>query len=65
MEPRGYNTSSAHVEAGIPMRRIADPDEIAYVITFLLSARASYVSGVANPFDGARTAGFTGTVTQP
>jgi NAD(P)-dependent dehydrogenase (short-subunit alcohol dehydrogenase family) len=55
----------AHIEAGIPMRRIADPDEIAHVITFLLSARASYVSGVALPVDGARTAGFTGAATQP
>jgi NAD(P)-dependent dehydrogenase (short-subunit alcohol dehydrogenase family) len=55
----------AHIEAGIPMRRIADPDEIAQVITFLLSARASYVSGVALPVDGARTAGFTGAATQP
>ena len=54
----------AHIEAGIPMRRIADPDEVAHVITFLLSAHASYVSGVALAVDGARTAGFTGAATQ-
>jgi 2-hydroxycyclohexanecarboxyl-CoA dehydrogenase len=31
--------------AAIPMRRIARPDEIAEVISFLGSARASYITG--------------------
>lgn len=38
--------------ASIPQRRIASPDEIADAVAWLLSARSSYMTGVALPVDG-------------
>lgn len=43
---------------GPPMRRIADPAEIASVVSFLLSDDASYVSGQSLGVDGAWSAAF-------
>ncbi|NKB98295.1 MAG: glucose 1-dehydrogenase [Pseudomonadales bacterium] len=43
------------ISAGVPLRRIAGPIEVAEVVTWLLSAQSSYVAGVAMPVDG----GFT------
>ena len=40
------------VGAGRPLRRLAEPDEIAAVIVFLCSERASYVTGSAWSADG-------------
>lgn len=40
----------------IPLRRFADPHEIATVVAFLASADGSYVTGVNLPVDGGRTA---------
>ena len=40
------------VGAGRPLGRLAEPDEIAAVIVFLCSARASYVTGAAWSADG-------------
>jgi NAD(P)-dependent dehydrogenase (short-subunit alcohol dehydrogenase family) len=42
----------ARVAAGRPLGRLAEPDEIADVIVFLLSERASYVTGAAWSADG-------------
>ena len=42
----------AKVAAGRPLGRLAKPDEIADVIVFLLSERASYVTGAAWSVDG-------------
>lgn len=39
-----------------PMGRIAEPDEIAGTVVFLLSDQASYISGLAAAVDGAATA---------
>jgi len=39
-----------------PSGRVAEPEEIADVIAYLLSDRASYVSGAAIVVDGASTA---------
>jgi 3-oxoacyl-[acyl-carrier protein] reductase len=40
------------VGAGRPLGRLAQPEEIAAVIVFLLSERASYVTGAAWSADG-------------
>ena len=44
------------IEARTPMRRLADPDEIADVIAFLTSDQASYVTGAIVPVDGGYSA---------
>lgn len=40
------------IEAGNPLRRMADPEEIAQAAAWLLSDRASYVTGAVLPVDG-------------
>ena len=42
----------ADAEAALPIRRLAQPEEIAAVIVFLCSERASYASGAAWSVDG-------------
>jgi NAD(P)-dependent dehydrogenase (short-subunit alcohol dehydrogenase family) len=42
--------------ATAPMSRVAQPDEIAEVITFLASPKASYFTGAIVAADGGRTA---------
>ena len=37
---------------GVPMRRVAQPSEIGDAVAWLMSARSSYVTGVALPVDG-------------
>jgi NAD(P)-dependent dehydrogenase (short-subunit alcohol dehydrogenase family) len=39
------------------MGRIADPSEVATTISFLLSDRASYITGAVIPVDGGWLAG--------
>ncbi len=40
----------------IPMRRFAQPEEIAYAITFLSGPAGAYINGINLPVDGGRTA---------
>jgi 3-oxoacyl-[acyl-carrier protein] reductase len=51
--------SRAEIEAGWAdenaLPRIGEPDEFAAAVTFLASARAGYVTGVALPVDGGRS----------
>ena len=41
--------------AGIPLRRIADPAEVANAILFLASDEASYITGTSLVVDGGKT----------
>jgi len=49
------------LEHDVPLGRIARAAEVAEVICFLLSDHASFVTGVAVPVDGGRTAGWVGS----
>jgi NAD(P)-dependent dehydrogenase (short-subunit alcohol dehydrogenase family) len=50
---------TGYVQSGrLPVRRPAEPDEIAPVVAFLLSPENSYVSGARIVADGALTVGF-------
>ena len=47
---------AAEWEHSIPLRRFAEPEEIATVVAFVASPDASYVTGVSLPVDGGRSA---------
>jgi 3-oxoacyl-[acyl-carrier protein] reductase len=38
--------------ARIPMRRLAEPENVADVVVFLASERAGYLTGLCIPVDG-------------
>lgn len=44
-----------NMQEEVPMKRFADPSEIATVAAFLASPAASYVNGISIPVDGGRT----------
>lgn len=53
-DPADYTAQRAST---IPLRRLAEPSEIAEPIYFLASPASSYVTGVVLPIDGGYTAG--------
>jgi 3-oxoacyl-[acyl-carrier protein] reductase len=52
----GNPAEVAALEARVPLRRVGEPGDIADAIEFLLSSKASYVTGVLLPVDGGWTA---------
>lgn len=54
-EGRSLDEITAEVTASIPLRRIAQPTEVAAAVAFLASPAASYVTGINLPVDGGRT----------
>lgn len=44
----------AAMAAEIPMRRFADPSEVAAAVAFLASPTAAYITGISMPVDGGR-----------
>ncbi len=65
---RGALTSSGDFEGNwtktgmvIPLGRIGLPEDIAYATLFLASDEARYITGIALPVDGGRTAGVAET----
>jgi 3-oxoacyl-[acyl-carrier protein] reductase len=56
-EKTGESIEDIFIDMGqeSPMKRIAEPSEIANAIVFLASDEASYINGINVPVDGGRT----------
>jgi 3-oxoacyl-[acyl-carrier protein] reductase len=50
--------ATAEIEQNIPMKRMGQPQELAALIAFLCSERASYITGATIPVDGGSYRGF-------
>jgi len=57
MQKSEYTTEMlAKVDDGIPIKRHADPSEVAAVVAFLASEESKYLTGIMVPIDGGETA---------
>src|ERR1700686_3743686 len=52
----GTDERKAHLVAGVPLKRSGKPEEIAQVILFLSSDKASFITGASVAADGGKTA---------
>jgi 3-oxoacyl-[acyl-carrier protein] reductase len=52
---KSIETVELEMQNEIPLKRFADPLELAAVVAFLASPAASYVNGVSIPVDGGKT----------
>lgn len=58
MQRREYTeTEIARCAAGLPLKRLGDPEEVAALASFLASAEATYATGQTFVIDGGETAG--------
>ena len=48
-------TISTAMANEVPMKRIAEPNEVANAVVFLASQNAGYINGINLPVDGGRT----------
>jgi NAD(P)-dependent dehydrogenase (short-subunit alcohol dehydrogenase family) len=50
------STAARNVASGIPLGRVAEPEDVANAVVFLASDRAAYLTGASIPVDGGYTA---------
>ena len=53
----GNEENKAAVVSGVPVKRVGLPEEIAQVIVFLASDKASFMTGASVAVDGGKLAG--------
>ena len=64
LDSTGNDAIRGDVMRGIPLGRLAEPSEIANAVAFLLSDKASFITGSTLPVDGGNLAANAG-VTNP
>jgi len=52
----GTDERKAGLVAGVPLKRVGEPEEIAQTIVFLASSKASFIDGASIAVDGGKTA---------
>jgi NAD(P)-dependent dehydrogenase (short-subunit alcohol dehydrogenase family) len=52
----GTDERKAGLIAGVPLKRVGKPEEIAHAIVYLSSDKASFITGATIAVDGGKTA---------